>query len=57
MDGYARTRTCRRGFMLRYFGDPDAMQYCGACDNCSRGATPRAEHRGPAGLLRRLLYR
>jgi ATP-dependent DNA helicase RecQ len=42
MDGYARTRSCRRGFVLRYFGDPDAMDHCGDCDNCDPAARPRA---------------
>jgi ATP-dependent DNA helicase RecQ len=49
MDGYARTRQCRRGYVLRYFGDPDAMDHCGDCDNCvqrsrtsARPATPAA---------------
>ncbi len=31
---YAYTRGCRRGFVLRYFGDPAARATCGACDNC-----------------------
>jgi ATP-dependent DNA helicase RecQ len=31
---YAYTRGCRRGFVLRYFGDPAARSSCGACDNC-----------------------
>ncbi|HEX6039952.1 ATP-dependent DNA helicase RecQ [Longimicrobium sp.] len=31
---YAYTDGCRRGFVLRYFGDPAAMKTCGACDNC-----------------------
>jgi len=34
MQRYAYTRSCRRGFVLRYFGDPAAMRYCGACDRC-----------------------
>jgi len=34
MQRYAYTRGCRRGFVLRYFGDPAAMRYCGACDRC-----------------------
>jgi ATP-dependent DNA helicase RecQ len=56
MDSYARTGTCRRGFVLRYFGDPDAMQYCGDCDNCIR--KPVGRRRGtPVDLLRRLLRR
>jgi ATP-dependent DNA helicase RecQ len=31
---YAYTRGCRRGFVLRYFGDPAARASCGACVNC-----------------------
>ncbi len=31
---YSYTKTCRRGFVLKYFGDPAARQKCGACDNC-----------------------
>ncbi len=31
---YAQTRTCRRAFVLRYFGDPDARDTCNACDRC-----------------------
>jgi len=31
---YAETERCRRGDLLRYFGDPHAMERCGACDNC-----------------------
>jgi ATP-dependent DNA helicase RecQ len=54
MDGYARTRECRRGFILRYFGDPDAMAMCGDCDNCQ--AHVRASP-SPPHLLRRLLGR
>ncbi|CAN5761084.1 hypothetical protein BH23GEM9_BH23GEM9_36640 [soil metagenome] len=54
MDAYASTATCRRGFVLRYFGDPDAMQHCGDCDNCQ--AAPRIPTSFPGrGLLRRLL--
>jgi ATP-dependent DNA helicase RecQ len=34
MQIYAYTRDCRRGFVLRYFGDAAAMRHCGACDNC-----------------------
>ncbi|HEX2167114.1 MAG TPA: RecQ family ATP-dependent DNA helicase [Longimicrobiales bacterium] len=53
MDGYARTRECRRGFILRYFGDPDAMAMCGDCDNCQTHVRTPAQPR----LLRRLLGR
>jgi ATP-dependent DNA helicase RecQ len=54
MDGYARTRECRRGFILRYFGDPDAMAACGDCDNCQGHV--RANTLQPR-VLRRLLGR
>jgi ATP-dependent DNA helicase RecQ len=58
MDGYARTHECRRGFVLRYFGDPDAMQRCGDCDNCTlHGAVSRRPAAHPSRLLRRLLGR
>ena len=36
MMAYAETERCRRGDLLRYFGDPEAMERCGACDNCRR---------------------
>jgi ATP-dependent DNA helicase RecQ len=59
MDLYARTRDCRRGFVLRYFGDPEAMTTCGNCDNCaprpSASAAVRARSGAPARLLQRLL--
>ena len=42
MQRYAYAEGCRRGFVLRYFGDPAAMRECGACDNCLG--------RGPLGL-------
>jgi ATP-dependent DNA helicase RecQ len=31
---YAYTEKCRRGFLLRYFGDPAATDKCSGCDNC-----------------------
>jgi ATP-dependent DNA helicase RecQ len=31
---YAYTKDCRRGFVLRYFGDPAARSRCEGCDNC-----------------------
>ena len=34
MQQYAYTRTCRRAFVLRYFGDPAARAACAGCDNC-----------------------
>jgi ATP-dependent DNA helicase RecQ len=34
MQQYAYLKSCRRGFVLRYFGDPAARPKCGDCDNC-----------------------
>jgi ATP-dependent DNA helicase RecQ len=34
MQQYAYTKGCRRGFTLRYFGDPAARSKCDGCDNC-----------------------
>ena len=33
MSKFCETKTCRRKFMLNYFGD-DAPDYCGSCDVC-----------------------
>jgi ATP-dependent DNA helicase RecQ len=41
MEGYVLCDGCRRGYLLRYFGDPDAMQSCTSCDRCL----------GPSGAL------
>jgi ATP-dependent DNA helicase RecQ len=41
---YAYTKECRRGFVLRYFGDPAARSKCAGCDNClGIMATPFSE--------------
>jgi len=34
MQKYAYTSACRRGFLLRYFGDPAARSSCTGCDIC-----------------------
>ncbi len=34
MQRYAYASGCRRGFLLRYFGDPAAKSRCDGCDNC-----------------------
>jgi ATP-dependent DNA helicase RecQ len=34
MERYATERGCRRGYVLRYFGDSAAMARCDTCDNC-----------------------
>jgi ATP-dependent DNA helicase RecQ len=39
---YAYSKECRRGFVLKYFGDPAARARCDGCDNCL-GVTMVAE--------------
>ncbi|MDP9018039.1 MAG: RecQ family ATP-dependent DNA helicase [Candidatus Eremiobacteraeota bacterium] len=34
---YAETTSCRRRFILNYFGEDYEVPNCGACDNCLRG--------------------
>jgi ATP-dependent DNA helicase RecQ len=46
MQGYAYAEGCRRGYVLHYFGDPAAMDECGACDNCLGGHGELAERLG-----------
>jgi ATP-dependent DNA helicase RecQ len=50
MQQYAYTRTCRRAFVLRYFGDPAARGSCAGCDNCLGTHQPsrRASRATPA---------
>lgn len=66
MQGYAYTEECRRGYVLRYFGDPEAMAECEGCDNCMpaerrilpgvasprKGAATRATERVRRGAAR-----
>jgi ATP-dependent DNA helicase RecQ len=42
VQSYAYTRECRRGFVLRYFGDPAARASCAGCDNCLGVTASRA---------------
>ena len=37
MEDYIRSPACRRGFILKYFGETDAFT-CGTCDRCETGA-------------------
>jgi len=54
MQRYAYTDACRRGFVLRYFGDPAARSTCEGCDNCLGTTAPRPERsRGAPGERRR----
>jgi len=49
---YAETNSCRRRFILNYFGEDYERMYCGACDNCLRAAaalTPSKQGEVPAG--------
>ena len=48
---YADTRACLRATILRYFGDPDVREPCGACANCCPGALDAYERE----LVRRIL--
>jgi ATP-dependent DNA helicase RecQ len=48
---YAGTSACLRATILRYFGDPDAREPCGACANCCPGALDGYERE----LVRRIL--
>ncbi len=47
---YAETRSCRRKFILNYFGEEFPAEICGQCDNCLRAVRPTAsEARATSG--------
>ena len=48
---YADTSACLRATILRYFGDPEVREPCGACGNCCPGALDGYERE----LVRRIL--
>ena len=50
---YAYAKTCRRAFVLRYFGDPAAGHTCSGCDNCQGTAAPRPPKAEPVKRERR----
>ncbi|MFZ7087435.1 RecQ family ATP-dependent DNA helicase [Curtobacterium sp. RRHDQ10] len=43
MQEFAETSTCRRQFLLGYFGD-ELAEPCGSCDTCSDGSAVEAVH-------------
>jgi ATP-dependent DNA helicase RecQ len=45
---YAETTSCRRRFILNYFGEDYERTRCGACDNCLRASAlqPRSTEQG-----------
>jgi ATP-dependent DNA helicase RecQ len=60
MQQYAYHKGCRRGFVLKYFGDPAATNNCGGCDNClnehvavRRGGAHAADNRETSGRTRK----
>ena len=60
MQQYSYTKGCRRGFVLRYFGDAAARTSCDGCDNClgtrvdvEQGAAPSLRATKPRGGARR----
>lgn len=62
MQRYAYHAACRRGLLLKYFGDASAMRRCGSCDRClgpagralPGSASPR---QGLAGRIREAVRR
>jgi ATP-dependent DNA helicase RecQ len=51
MVAYADTAACLRATILRYFGDPDVREPCGACANCCPGMLDQYERE----LVRKIL--
>ena len=49
---YAYAKSCRRAFVLRYFGDPAAGSACSGCDNCQGTTVARPEKTTPTKRVR-----
>ncbi|HYF39811.1 MAG TPA: ATP-dependent DNA helicase RecQ [Gemmatimonadales bacterium] len=43
MESYARSAMCRWRVLREYFGEDDATERCGVCDNCKKGLAERTE--------------
>jgi hypothetical protein len=41
MEDYIHTRGCRRGYIVRYFGEKQPLR-CGVCDRCEEPPVPRS---------------
>ncbi|WP_396222015.1 ATP-dependent DNA helicase RecQ [Gemmatimonas sp.] len=53
MEEYTFTTHCRRAYVLRYFGDREAREQCGACDRClARSNTSAGRLHNPARRAR-----
>jgi ATP-dependent DNA helicase RecQ len=50
---YAYAKGCRRGFVLRYFGDPAARSKCDGCDNCLGSSAPRPAARRGSSMAKK----
>jgi ATP-dependent DNA helicase RecQ len=53
--GYAEHETCRRAFLLSYFGEPFSPP-CGNCDNCDAGHGVPAADAGPFAIGTRVTH-
>jgi hypothetical protein len=49
---YAETTSCRRRFILNYFGEDFDKVNCGACDNCLRAIHSGVDERAATGGFR-----
>ena len=49
---YAETTSCRRRFILNYFGEDFDDSNCGACDNCLRALAARLDEGATTGGFR-----